>query len=337
MKLSILKGFNDYDEYNYEKACKELGIDYDFVNIIGDNWINEINNSTSDGFLARPPCDFLERKNIYDERLYFINKIMKKNIYPSFDELFIYENKRNMAAWLEINKFPHVKTHVFLLKNEALDFCNKTSYPIITKSNIGASSSGVKVLKNIKDAKKFINSVFGFNSKLAIGAMPKVRKFNLPIPIIGSAQKHTVLFQEFIDIKWEWRIIKIGDSFFGYKKLLGSNGLASGNNLDGWGEPPKELLFMVKDLCDKGGFLSMAVDVFETIDGIYYINELQSIFGAYNNSQMYINNEPCRFIYDKGIKDFFIEKGYFCQNGCANLRVEDFIKKLNNKAHLTLD
>ncbi|KPA54188.1 hypothetical protein VT25_03895 [Photobacterium leiognathi subsp. mandapamensis] len=330
MKLGILIGFNPDDEKNYIQACIDLNIDYELINFIDTDWLENIKKSDCDGFLARPPCVIQERKNVYDERLYFLNKIMKKEIYPSFDELYIYENKRNMYTWLELFNYPHAKTNIYFKKEQAIEFINNTNFPIITKSNIGASSAGVSILKNKKEAKKFVNSVFGyFNNNIVIGKSPVSYKYKLPIPLIGQSQRQYVLFQEWIDMHWEWRIIKIGNSFFGYRKLLGSNGLASGSNLDGWAEPPKELLDLVLSICTDGGFLSMSVDIFESKDGKYYVNELQSIFGSYNPSQMYIDDKPYRFIRSDG--EYKLEEGLFCQNGCANLRVEHFVNILESK------
>ncbi|WHR51326.1 hypothetical protein O8413_15250 [Vibrio furnissii] len=329
MKLGILIGFNPDDERNYINACIECGVEYEKINFVDDNWLEEIKNSNCDGFLARPPCVIQERKNLYDERLYFLNKIMKRAIYPSFDELFIYENKRNMYSWLELFNYPHAKTNVFFKKEQALEFIESASFPMITKSNIGASSAGVSVLKSKKEAKGFINSVFGFfNNNIVLGKSPKKIKMGISIPLIGQSQRQFALFQEWIEMKWEWRIIKIGNSLFGYKKLLGDNGLASGNNLDGWAKPPTDLLDLASSICEDGEFLSMAIDIFEGENGKYYVNELQSIFGSYNPSQMYIDEKPYRYVKTK--EGYQLEEGYFCQNGCANLRVSHFVDLLSD-------
>ena len=70
----------------------------------------------------------------------------------------------------------------------------------------------------------------------------------------------------------------------------------------------------------------MAMDVFESIDGQFYINELQSMFGSYKNSQMYINGKPGRYIYKEG--QYIFEEGYFNIYGSCLLRVENFISIL---------
>ena len=159
MKLGILKAWED--EYkSYIEACKALNVDYMVIDILADDWIKTIKNSDCDGFLCRPPCEIQERKSIYDEKLYFLTHFMQKKIYPSFDELFIYENKRNMAYFLETFGYPHPKTRVFSRKKDLMEFLAKSRFPLVFKTSIGASASGVSIVKNKKDAIKITNQIF---------------------------------------------------------------------------------------------------------------------------------------------------------------------------------
>ncbi len=322
MKLGILKSFSSAWK-QYVNACEFLNIDYVIVDILSADWIDNIqNNMECDGFLARPSHDFQEHNDVYMERLYFINKILLKPIYPSYVELKLYENKRNMAAWLELNDFPSANTKIFLDKNEAKDFIKNTMYPIVIKSNIGASASGVEIIKTQKEALKIVQNIFGrFHPKLTLGHFKKQKKYGIPIPLYGKSEKHVLMIQEYKEIKWEWRIIKINDSYFGHQKLLKGE-FASGSDSVGWVEPPKKLLDMVRLICEKGNFYSMAVDIFETIDNKYFVNELQSLFGSYLDSQMYINGIPGRFVYDNG--EYIFEEGEFNQFGSCLLRVRHF-------------
>lgn len=73
----------------------------------------------------------------------------------------------------------------------------------------------------------------------------------------------------------------------------------------------------------------MNLDIFETFEGEYYVNELQTMFGSFNISQMYIDGKPGRFKYLNN--EWIFEEGYFNQNASMNLRVEDFIKILREK------
>jgi glutathione synthase/RimK-type ligase-like ATP-grasp enzyme len=288
-----------------------------------------VQNSDCDGFLCRPPSKFQERKSLFDERLYIISQLMQKPIYPSYDELFIYENKRMMSYWLELKGFPHTETKVFYRRKEFMSFLEKSEMPIVIKNNIGSTSKGVQILKSRLQAKLIAMMIYGMrNTKLALGYTSQMTGKVLPFPALGTVQKHYLLVQKFEKIRWEWRIIKIGDSYFGHQKLL-SGDFASGSGKVGWVAPPEKLLWMVKDICESGKFFSMAVDIFETIDGRFLVNELQSIFGSYDNSQLYIDGKPGRFILQND--RFVFEEGIFNTHGSYLLRVKHFAEILQNR------
>jgi len=328
IKLGILKGFKPNWKL-YASACEELNVKYEIIDFFASNWLESIKKSDCNGFLVRPPCSYQERLNIYKERLYFLNKVLKKPIYPSFNEIFLYENKRNVATWLKIHDFPHPETRIFTKKDEALDFINNAVYPVVFKTNTGAGSERVNIIKSRFFSRVIVELIFGIRPEFAFGNTNFVKKLGLKIfPNIGEAQRHYLIAQDFKDIKWEWRIIKVGKSYFGHQKLS-KNGFCSGSDLVGWVEPPKELLFLAKKICETGQFNSMAIDIFETTDGQYYVNELQSLFGSYVESQMYINNIPGRFVFKNN--DFVFEEGIFNRHGSNLLRIEDFIEKLQKQ------
>ena len=117
MKLGIFTGFDKCQKY-YVRSCEDLGIEFEIIDIIAPDWLERIKESNCDGFLCRPPSKFQERNTMFDERLYVINKILKKPIYPSYEELFIYENKRVTSYWLDLYDFPKPDTFVFYRKRE---------------------------------------------------------------------------------------------------------------------------------------------------------------------------------------------------------------------------
>ncbi len=320
-KLGICTSFEPRYK-NYISACEELGIEYEIIDILSHDWLKILMESDCDGYLLRPPSDIQERKTIYDERVYYLKYHLNKPIYPSYDELFIYENKRNMATWLKLNGYNHAETRVFLKKQEALEYLSRCEYPVVFKSNIGYGAHGVEIVKSRLKAKWITNRIFGFiHPKTAIGFF----KF----PFWGKAQKHYLIVQDYKKIKWEWRIIKIGNSYFGHQKLLKGQ-FASGSKLVGWVKPPTELLDLVKEISETGNFASLALDVFETTDNEYVVNEIQSIFGSYDNSQMYIDGTPGRFIFKNG--EYIFEEGYFNKFGSYLLRVEHFLEILKQNS-----
>ena len=329
MKLGILNEFTNEHKY-YIKACEDLGVEYEVIDFISSNWIENIEKSNCDGFLVRPSYKSEVMKKMYDEKLYILNNVLNKPIYPSYKEIFIYENKKNMAYFLEASKIPHAKTWVFYNKEEAEKFLdNYDKFPLIFKTNIGSAAVGVKFINSKSQAKSLVNKLFTKMKFVNFGYTKWSKsRYGVSYPIMDDKQYNFIIFQEAIDVKVEWRMIKIGESYFGHQKL--SNGkFHSGSGLVGWVKPPVELLNMVKDICDKGNFSSMDVDIFEDNNGNYYVNELQTVFGSYDNSQMYIDGKPGRFKFVDG--EWIFEEGYFNQNGSYNLRVEDFINKLNGK------
>lgn len=327
MKLGILKSFKELDNLvdSYIGACRALNVDYVVLDLLDSQWIKYIKESKVDGILVRPKGNFQEHKTLFDERLRIIHYDLGIPIYPSYNELFLYENKRMYAYWLQTYAYPHPQTHVFYNKNEATRFLKQADYPLVFKTNGGASSSGVSIIKSKHKAISHINKVFGLNPYISFGKVFWTKKHGIPLPKIGMAQKHYVIIQEYISIKWEWRIIKIGESYFGHQKLLKGK-FASGSGKVGWVEPPKELLFMIKEICEVGKFDSMAMDVLESTDGKYYVNELQSLFGSFLPYQMKINDFPGRFVYMNN--NFEFEEGEYNTYNSNLLRVKDFIDKL---------
>jgi len=328
MKLGIFTAFRN-EHRSYVESCKELGIDYEIIDIIGDNWLDEILASDCEGFLCRTPSKFQERKDMFNEKLYVINKMLNKPIYPSYDELYIHENKKMMYYFLKLNGLPHVKTNIFYRKQDYYDFLEKAEFPIVFKTSIGSTSKGVEIIKTKSRAKKIGRKVFGIlNNKLAKGYTPQTTGKIIPIRARGLLQRHFILLQKFVDIKWEWRVVKIGESYFGHQKLL-EGYFASGAAKKGWVKPPEELLFLLKRIADENNFYSVSLDVFETKTGKFVINEIQSIIGQATKHLMIIDNKPGRFVFKNG--KFIFEEGSFNQYRSYLLRVKHFIKLLIDK------
>lgn len=327
MKIGIFKTFaGELTIKNAINACEELGVNYEVVDIYAPNWIQLIQSSDCDGFFCPSSSFSQERKTIQDERYYFVSQIMKRPIYPDFLGLYIHESKRNMAAWLELNNYCHAKTAVFCRRKEAIDYLEDCQYPVVIKANVGAGASKVRIVENKRKAKS-----------IARQALPDkwltIHKgyiyWHKGVPDLHNIQKDYFIVQEYIpNILHEWRILKIGNSYFGHQKLLKGQ-YASGSGLVGWVAPPKELLLLVKDICERGGFLCMDVDIFETQQGGFFINELQASFGSFLPYQMSIDGVHGRYRYENG--DFVFEEGDFNVYGSIKLKIEHFIQLLSGK------
>jgi len=319
VRLGIIKEFTRLHS-NYIGACRELGVPYTVLDISGPDWIGVVENSGCDAFLVWPSGLLTAWKQMYDDRLKIMVDELGKIIYPTYDELWVWESKRRMHYWLKANNIPHPRTWVFYNRFEAMEFAESAELPIVYKADLGATAMGVRILRNSSKAKRLINRCF----KKGI-----VRKGGDK----RDKQWGSVLFQEYLLNVTEWRILRLGNSYFGHQKLKRGD-FHSGSGETGWYDPPKKLLDFARNVTEKGGFTSMDLDIFETIDGRYLINELQSLFGSHLPYQMLVNDKPGRYIYEPLSDRWIFEQGVFCRNASCNLRVEALLEVLGKPLRL---
>lgn len=346
--LAILKNETADDHEEWVSACEssEHDIEYKVIDVFADNWLESVFSENYDCFLARPPRSVACYKHLYDEKLFIINRMFNKSIYPSYGELLIYENKRMLSFWLEAHDIPHPKTWIFSDLEEALAFAAQCALPIVAKTSIGASGSGVCTIRDRKGLQRYVARVFSekgitrsWGPNLRRGDLWKrfvTRLRNLPdsyryfrdkrASVALSPQQGFVILQEYIPLKGEWRCVRISDSYFGHKKLRGRGEMFSGTSRVAWEKPPERLLNFVKDVCDAGDFLSQAVDIFELENGDYLVNELQCFFGSKNPHQMIVDGRPGRYVLKNG--QWMFEQGNFNTNNSFDLRLKHVIQLL---------
>lgn len=349
IQLCILKNETSDDHSKWIRACESSKniLDYDIIDLTTHDWFQQITSKTYDYFLARPPGLTAKYKQLYDERIYIIDNVLKLPIYPTPLEIYIYENKRFLAAWLKANRLPHPETWCFYYKNEAMKFLKNSIFPLVGKVNIGASGSGVRILHTQDEAEQYVNRSFSssgaprrWGPNLAKGNIIKrgMHYVNHPGDISKRLEKYKtvrsdiqsgfILLQEYIPHEFEWRVVAIGDSYFAHKKLkIGEK--ASGSTLKKYDNPPLKLFDFARNIMMKYNFTSQAIDIFETIEGKLLINEIQCVFGQSDSYQMLIDDKPGRYIYINN--DWIFEEGDFNQNESYNLRVENILQLLNFK------
>lgn len=339
--ICLLTNENPYDHGQWlHSLAKSTRIKaYDAISLASHDWLEKIKRKEYHLFLAKPPGMTAFYKQLYDERIYIIDQVLKAPLYPRAQEIFIYENKRFFYSWLEANNLPHPGTHVFFSRSEAETFAAQADYPLVAKVNIGASGSGVSILKDNIQALKYIEHSFsskgaprrwgpnlskgnllgrGFHYVLNPGDIrKKIYKYST---VRADRQKNFVIFQEFIAHDFEWRIVAIGGSYFAHKKLkIGEK--ASGSTLKQYDNPPARLFDFARGIMDRFGFVSQAIDVFETNEGQPLINEMQCIFGQSDPYLMLVDGKPGRYVFQDG--NWVFEEGDFNTNESFDLRLEN--------------
>ncbi len=348
--FAILKNETENDHFPWIDSCeknKEI-ISWKVVDITKDDWLENITSEKFDCVLSRPPGLISYFKQLYDERLYYIHYVLGLNIYPTYLENIFYENKRALAYWLKYSGFLHPETHIFYNKEDALTYAGKSELPLVAKTAIGAGGSGVRIFRDRESIRNYINKAFS-DTGITRTWGPNLRKGNFRSRILNrllkpaetiryfrakkesatiDPQRWFVIFQKFIQADFEWRAVKIGESYFAHKKLRSMGEMISGTSKVSWDGPDEKLLNFMKAICDKGNFYSQAIDVLVDMNGNNYINELQCFWGSKNPHQMILNNIPGRYIEQNG--KWIFEEGTFNTNNSYDLRVEHILSLLKN-------
>lgn len=343
LNVAILKNEDPYDHLMWVKACEEFPeqIDFEVFDLLNRSWMDVFRNRFFDCLLARPGAKTSIFRTAYQERIEILADDLKYNIYPTVTELRIYENKRYLSYWLQANGIPYPETWVFYDRKEALAHLDDARFPRVAKTNVGASGDGVMILKDRDQAREYIHQAFTTGIRSRTGpklfqknlVAEKLKKLLHPRQVLNrlktygqiarDAQMGFVILQEYIPHDYEWRIVRIGDSFFGHKKIK-SGSKASGSLLKGYEKPPFQLLDFVKTITDNHRLVSQAVDIFVDRDGRFLVNEMQCLFGQSDPYQMEIDGRVGR--YTNKADQWTFEEGDFNQNESFNLRVAHVIE-----------
>jgi len=340
MNIAILRDSNPDSSLKWEIACQNRDFSYLVIDLLRNDWLENLRRYDPSFCVSRPPGDNTQNKKVFDEKLFFIEKYTTFRVFPGYHETVIYENKASLAYFLEVNNIPHPDTFISYSIEEAQRFIAEADYPIVSKTLIGAAGSGVKILKTKAEAGKYVRTAFKEGIKRRYGPNRKTGspKTWLKKTLISPAylikklkeyhardkdiQKGVVLFQQYIPHEYEWRCVKIGGSYFVYKKLrIGDK--ASGSKQFDYGAPPHEILDFTRELCEKYQFNFMAIDMFYENRKIL-VNELQTIFGHKNPYICKVNNKPGKYIFNDGT--WLFEEGDFNTNESYDLRLKEAIK-----------
>ncbi len=315
--FGIIQEFENY-HLPFIASCESLGVSYKTIDISGPDWIQVIEEKGCDGFLVWPSFKSSVWKRMYEDRLKILTEDMNKIIYPTYDEILFNESKLRMSYWLKANGIPHPQTWVFYSREQALDFAQSVDLPLVGKCDMGSKSAGVEILQTRSEITNYINQRFG-DGVVYRGGDARDREWGY------------VLFQEFLPDTKEWRMIRVGGSYFGHQKERGKE-FHSGSGKVGWYDPPRSLLDFIREITDKARYTAINIDIFETSDGRLLVNEIQSHFEANVESQMYINGNPGRYLYDYSNFEWRFEEGVFCRNSCCDLRVQALLELLTRNA-----
>src|ERR1700752_1079278 len=80
------------------KTGKAENATYKVIDLTGDTWLKEIQGQKFSYMVAKPSCRTNKFKQLYDKRISELVG-MGHPVYPSAQEIYIYENKSYFASW----------------------------------------------------------------------------------------------------------------------------------------------------------------------------------------------------------------------------------------------
>jgi len=295
-----------YEHQYYQNACIDLKINYKVIDIRPSNWIAKIKDSGCDIFLVWPTIYKPIQKQFWDERLQILNHELKKKIYPTFDLLWLYESKRKTRDWLLVHNLPHPKTDVFFNKTEALSFIENTNFPIVYKTDQGATASGVIIIRSKTQGLRIVKKAFS-------------KGINLKNRGLYDRHQGYVIFQKYIPNAKEWRMVRVGDSYICRLKHKVGDFHSGSGNVD-WAKPSIELLNKTKEISNMFDVPNINIDYFETEQGDYLINEIHSVWGGPKKKKT--SEFEGRYLWNEKESNWVFEKGFYYTNRTANLKLE---------------
>ncbi len=312
VRFGILRNAAQYHAH-FVQACLELGVPFRVLDLARSDWLEQVERSGCEVLLVWPDAFLSVWNRMLKERLEVLEHELGYAAVPSSREIWMYEDKRRMVYWLEAHRLPHPRTWIFYDPAEAGEFAARCELPVVFKLNFGAAATGVWIVRSRRELQRRVRRAFR-RGWVGRGMDRRDREWG------------AVLLQEYLPAVKEWRLVRIGDSYFGHPK--GRRGeFHSGSGVALWDVPEPRHLDFLHRVTEAGGFRSMDVDVFETPDGRLLVNELQAVFGAsVAVDQLRVNGQPGRFV-RRGEGRWEFEAGDFARNACANERIRDALAR----------
>lgn len=244
MQLAIhetkIKGFFSDRWIDY---CNKNNINYKIVDCYSNTIIDDLFDC--DGLLWHfshaHPIDFQVAVKIIASI-----EASGKKTFPNFNSCWHFDDKVAQKYLLESINAPTIKSWVYYNKDEAFSVIDKMCYPKVFKLKGGAGAANVKLLKNKKEAIKYVKKSFGHGFRqfdrwaLFKDAIAKYGKKDITIKKLAlefgkifvksdyekvkGNENGYIYFQEFLpNNDFDIRIVVIGNRAFAIKRMVREN------------------------------------------------------------------------------------------------------------------
>jgi glutathione synthase/RimK-type ligase-like ATP-grasp enzyme len=271
----------------FEKACATLGLEARVVPVDSHGWMEAV--KAVDVFVWRPkmgdPSEMAEIRTKIP-----LIEAMGIPCFPNSLMLWLYDDKIRETLFLKAHGHPVPETFISFNEKEARAYLEGAAYPLIAKTHMGASASGVVRLQDRAAAMRLLKGIFRPQSlvekvlekyhylpRLAKGDFLLARKYRYL-----NACPSYIYAQEFIEADSDWRITTLGTDLLSVfvRRNRPDDFRASGSGLWEMVEPedlPMEACDLALEISNRHGFTSMAYDFMKGPKG-WVIGEISMTF-----------------------------------------------------------
>ena len=284
IKIGIVKDSNFYESkglvspraswLRYERFCINNGIRYGFYDIYRSDWIEQA--AQYDIIVWQTDSNPAEQ-HIAESKIYVLEHVLKKECFPSFHEVWQYEDKCRENYLYSALDIPSIPTVVTNSLDEALHSINTADYPFIYKDYIGTGSREVVKIDSRSRARKLVYRIFMKGKKGLWGHF---------------FVKNIFYMQKFMaDATFDLRVMMSGDKAFGYYRYPKKGDFkASGAGNYEKKEIPEDVLRLAYDIKRKLGVRQVGVDfLYSPAEGKYYVIET-SVFNRIDTPEQLVVN-----------------------------------------------
>lgn len=145
----------------YKDSLKQTGAKVIALDLFNPGWAGRLKKVDHQiDFYVWHSDTWEENYRKIHDRVYFIEKILKKPVFPDLNQYYAYNDKIKQKEIFDFLKIPRLQTHIALEKEKALQIINKMTYPAVIKDAYSACGEAVFKINSKTEAKKIVEKIF---------------------------------------------------------------------------------------------------------------------------------------------------------------------------------
>lgn len=289
----------------YVRFLRNNGFPYAFYDIQSSHWLE---NARQFKVIINTHSSAAHHLEEFRRKFYVLERHLGICCLPSFESMFLYEDKILEAFLCSVHDLPFIPTFTTHDREEALAYSQRADLPLVSKVVPGSGSVSVEMIGSRRACEGIVRAAFSARGRASHD--PAMR------------QKNYVYFQKYIENDgYDLRIITVDGMFFGYYRKVPSDDFrASGMGLYEKRALPAEAMQIAARAIAAIGGPMLVVDMVRDRDGKYWIVEISPNCQIDTAEQLHVDGKPGVYLLQED-GSFRFEPGRFWVHELALRRV----------------